>query len=88
MSNIVTPSSNKANFSSPNAYKKAHQAASHIAAKNNMYPTSLASMLPAMLKSEDPRIVCVAMQHQYILQHNKAMSRTQLKKLRQKLNIL
>ena len=86
MSNIVTPSYNKANFSSPNAYKKAHQAASHIAAKAGLYPASFSDLVKVE-EGDDPRYKSIAIQTQYIMQNGKAMSRAQVKKLRKQLGL-
>ena len=64
------------------------QKAAHIAAKNNLYPATFDKLVQQTLETTtDPRYKSVAIQTQYIMQHGKAMTRTQIKKLKQKLGI-
>lgn len=62
------------------------QIASHIAAKKGLYPDSFADLV-TYNEGDDPRFVSVAVQTKYIMQHGKAMTNTQVKKLRQQLGL-
>lgn len=67
--------------------QRSEQIASHIVAKAGLYPASFSDLVKVE-EGDDPRYKSVAIQTQYIMQHGKAMSRTQITKLRKQLGLI
>ena len=59
----------------------------NIVAKAGLYPASFSDLVKVE-EGQDPRYKSVAIQTQYIMQHGKAMSSTQVTKLRKQLGLI